>query len=75
MKSKFLSAAVCCLMALSAVILSGCCTGEPLSLWNDEAPAKNALTDYVRTVTDKGSPASSMPTPSTPPMSPGVATF
>ena len=56
MKSKFLSAAVCCLMALSAVILSGCCTGEPLSLWNDEAPAKNALTDYVRTVTDKGSP-------------------
>ena len=56
MKRKFLSAAVCSLIALAVVLLSGCRTQEPLSLWNENAPAKNALSDYIRTVTDKGSP-------------------
>ena len=56
MKRKILSAAVCALIALAVVLLSGCRTQEPLSLWNENAPAKNALSDYIRTVTDKGSP-------------------
>ena len=47
---------------------SGCCGGASgksaadknpktaLSLWNDDAPAKKALSEYVKTVTDKNSP-------------------
>ena len=29
---------------------------DPLSLWNDDAPAKKALMDYVQSVTDESSP-------------------
>ena len=31
------------------------CIGAPLALWNDNAPAKIALVEYVNAVTDKGS--------------------
>ncbi len=40
----------------AAVLLAGCAAPEPLSSWNDRAPAKTALTDYVEAVTKKGSP-------------------
>ena len=56
MKSKILSVSVCSLIALAVVLLAGCRTREPLSLWNENATAKTALSDYIRTVTDKGSP-------------------
>ena len=56
MKRPFFSIAVCLLSALAVVILSGCAHHEPLSLWNEKAPAKTALTDYIRTVTAKDSP-------------------
>ncbi len=56
MKRFFLFVTVCSLLAPAVVILSGCCTYEPLSLWNETAPAKTALSDYIRTVTDKRSP-------------------
>ena len=55
MKRIFLFVTVCSLLALAVVILSGC-AHEPLSLWNETAPAKTALSDYIRTVTDKRSP-------------------
>ena len=56
MKRKIKSVVFCVLTALAFVVLSGCCTHEPLSLWNDRAPAKSALVDYVRAVTAKNSP-------------------
>ena len=31
-------------------------TGEPFSLWNPEAPARNALAEYLGAVTDEASP-------------------
>ena len=40
---------------LGVALLSGC-THRPLSLWNESAPAKTALVDYVRTVTKASSP-------------------
>ena len=40
---------------LGVFVLSGC-AHKPLSLWNDDAPAKSALVSYVRAVTTKGSP-------------------
>ena len=43
-----------CLPAV--VLLAGCAAPEPLSSWNDRAPAKSALIDYVEAVTKKGSP-------------------
>lgn len=55
MKNKFFSAAGCLLMALAVVILSGC-AHEQLTLWTDQAPAKTALTAYLKTVTAKKSP-------------------
>ena len=55
MKRTVISAAFCSLMMLAAVVLSGC-AHKTLSLWNDRAPAKIALTDYLRTVTVKDSP-------------------
>ena len=36
-------------------IASGCMSGRPLSLWNDGAPARNALVEYVNAVTDEDS--------------------
>ncbi len=54
MKKTLNSVAVCFLTVLAAVILSGC-AHDPLVLWNENAAAKTALTDYVRTVTDEGS--------------------
>ena len=44
---------------LAAVLLTGCThqiKKDYLSLWNDTAPAKEALVNYVQTVTDKKSP-------------------
>lgn len=55
MKRKIYSAAVCLMMSLAVIVLSGC-AHEPLSLWNDRAPAKTALTDYLKKVTAKNSP-------------------
>jgi len=40
----------------AAVLLAGCAAHEPLSSWNDRAPARAALIDYVENVTKKGSP-------------------
>ena len=56
MKNRFLSVTTYALVALAHLILSGCRTQEPLSLWNENAPAKTALSNYIRSVTDKGSP-------------------
>ena len=55
MKRKIYYAAVCLMMSLAVIVLSGC-AHEPLSLWNDRAPAKTALTDYLKKVTAKNSP-------------------
>jgi len=55
MKSKTTSHAVFFLPVLIVVVLTGC-AHDPLPLWNDGAPAKTALVDYVRTVTEQGSP-------------------
>ena len=55
MKRKIYSAAVCLMMSLAVIVLSGC-AHDPLSLWNDRAPAKTALTDYLKKVTAKNSP-------------------
>lgn len=46
-------------VALASLWATGCThqlKKEPLSLWNDTAPAKQALVNYVQTVTDKKSP-------------------
>ena len=40
------------LICLSVALLSGC-AHKPLSLWNDAAPARNALVEYVNAVTDE----------------------
>ena len=55
MKTRNCKTLICSLCLLCIVTFTGC-IGAPLASWNDKAPAKNALTDYVRTVTDKGSP-------------------
>ena len=55
MKNKILSAAGCLLMAVAVAVLSGC-AHEQLSQWTDRAPAKKALTAYIKTVTAKNSP-------------------
>jgi len=41
---------------LCAAVLTGCAGTAPLASWNDGAPAKTALTDYVAAVTKKDSP-------------------
>ena len=48
--------AVRLMAALLAVALAGCRTSGQLSLWNDEAPAKKALMEYVDAVTTEDSP-------------------
>ena len=55
MKTRNCKTLICSLCLLCIVTFTGC-IGAPLASWNDKAPAKKALTDYVRTVTDKGSP-------------------
>ena len=55
MKKNFYSLIIYSLISFSIIILSGC-AHEPLSQWNDKAPAKTALTDYIRAVTAKNSP-------------------
>ena len=55
MKRKFFAVSVCALAALAVVILAGC-AHEPLASWNDRAPAKTALTEYIDAVTNKLSP-------------------
>ncbi|MBP5640193.1 MAG: haloacid dehalogenase-like hydrolase [Victivallales bacterium] len=41
---------------LCGVVLLTGCVSKPLALWNDTAPAKNALIEYVQDVTSKRSP-------------------
>ena len=50
-KSVFLT--LVCLL-LTSLLTTGCASfkKEPLSLWNNNAPAKNALVQYVQTVTN-----------------------
>ena len=55
MKQKQSAFLVCMAIALGVALLSGC-AHRPLSLWNDGAPAKTALVEYVRTVTKASSP-------------------
>ncbi len=43
------------LVATLSVFAAGCAQHAQLSLWNDNAPAKTALVDYVERVTRKGS--------------------
>ena len=43
------------LLVIGIAVLSGCAS-KPLALWTDEAPAKTALVNYVKSVTMKGSP-------------------
>ena len=50
------SRSLCLLAAALALAAAGCRTSCPLSLWNDGAPAKKALIEYVAAVTDSGSP-------------------
>ena len=40
----------------AAVCAGESCPAAPLSLWNDGAPAKTALVEYVESVTRAGSP-------------------
>ena len=42
------------ILLIGTVFLTGCVS--PLSQWNDSAPAKRALVEYVRIVTKKNSP-------------------
>lgn len=44
------------LAVFALLALAGCRTGDALSLWNDAAPAKAALFNYVAAVTDTRSP-------------------
>ncbi len=44
------------LMTALSLFAAGCAQKATLSLWNDSAPAKNALVDYVERVTTKSSP-------------------
>ena len=50
------SVSLCLLAAVLALVSAGCRTTGPLSLWNDGAPAKKALIEYVAAVTDRRSP-------------------
>ena len=43
-------------IVLMALTLTGCRTGGALTLWNDSAPSKAAIVDYVAAVTDASSP-------------------
>ena len=45
-----------CLLAAACVTGRNRLAQDPLSLWNDQAPAKTALVNYVQTVTDPKSP-------------------
>ncbi len=53
---KRLVTPVLVLVFLSVAFLTGCAARRPLALWQDAAPAKNALVEYVEAVTAKGSP-------------------
>ena len=46
---------VCIIVIFGVAILAGCAR-EPLASWNESAPAKTALVEYVTSVTDKDSP-------------------
>ena len=54
-KECFFNFAVPLFAALLILIASGCASGRQLSLWNDNAPARNALIEYVNAVTDEDS--------------------
>ena len=53
-KQKYTGLHICMLVLWGVLFLTGC-VSKPLALWNDSAPAKNALIDYVKAVTAKGS--------------------
>ncbi len=56
MKKKI---SICIVLAASVMLLASGCKKSPaesLSLWTDSAPAKQALTEYIKSVTDKKSP-------------------
>ncbi len=55
MKRKQPISFVCLVVVMGAAMLSGC-AHRPLALWNESAPAKTALVNYVKSVTRKGSP-------------------
>ena len=51
---KQLEKHILAILLIGTVFLTGCVS--PLSQWNDSAPAKRALVEYVRIVTKKNSP-------------------
>ena len=53
-KQKRTGLHICRLVLWGVLFLTGC-VSKPLALWNDSAPAKKALIDYVKAVTAKGS--------------------
>lgn len=54
-RKRFFDTVVPLFAALLVLITSGCVSRRPLSLWNDDAPARNALLEYVNAVTDEDS--------------------
>ena len=44
------------LLLAAVAILSGCAGDPALRSWSEQAPARNALVEYVDAVTDKASP-------------------
>ncbi len=55
MKRKNYSSLLVLLLALGSLILAGCAS-TPLASWQDQAPAKAALVNYIQAVTAEGSP-------------------
>ena len=55
MKKRFLNFAACALAVFGAAVLSGC-AARPLASWQENAPARVALIEYVGAVTAKTSP-------------------
>lgn len=47
---------VICFFAVGALLVFTGCAHEPLASWSDRAPARNALIEYVGSVTDADSP-------------------
>ena len=56
MKKNFSNTKLIKILIFSLVLLAPSCTKDNLSLWNQEAPAKKALIEYVNSVCKKNSP-------------------
>ena len=56
MKLSAILMAILLALTSAAGLSSAETTGEPFSLWNPEAPARNALAEYLGAVTDEASP-------------------